>query len=59
MENLLEQFDQAVSSFKTEIEKFNSKGNKAAGVRARKALQDLKNVSQELRKAVSEKTNSL
>lgn len=59
MENLLSQFDETVASFKTEIEKFNSKGNKAAGVRARKALMQLKNIGQELRKAVTEKTNSL
>lgn len=59
MEDLIQQFDQQVEAFRSEIIKFNSKGNKAAGVRARKALQDIKNTSQELRKAVTEKTNSL
>ncbi len=37
-----------------DIEKFES-GNKAAGTRIRKAMQDIKNQAQEVRKAVLQK----
>ncbi len=39
--------------------KFYEKNNKAAGVRLRKGLQNLKTLAQELRLDVSEKTNKL
>jgi len=39
----------------TEAEKFYVKGNKAAGTRLRKGLQEVKNLAQEIRVDVSEK----
>lgn len=39
--------------------KFYEKNNKAAGVRLRKGLQNIKTLAQELRLDVSEKTNKL
>ena len=39
----------------TEAEKFYTKGNKAAGTRLRKGLQEIKNLAQEIRVDVSEK----
>ncbi|TAE54849.1 MAG: histone H1 [Bacteroidetes bacterium] len=41
-----------------DFSKFYEKGNKAAGTRVRKALQEIKELSQEIRKEVQEKKNS-
>jgi len=38
-----------VSELEVDLEKFYDKGNKAAGTRARKQLQDLKKLSQDIR----------
>ncbi len=46
MENLVE-------NFKSEYEKFSEKGNKAAGTRARKHLQEIRNLAKELRDQIS------
>lgn len=42
-----------------DIEKFYVKGNKAAAVRIRKAMQEIKNKAQELRIHVQETKNNL
>ena len=41
-----------------DVQKFDEKGNKAAGTRVRQGLQEIKNVAQELRKEISEKKNA-
>jgi len=41
-----------------DIQKFEEKGNKAAGTRIRKGLQEIKNVAQELRLEISAKKNT-
>ena len=51
--NLTEQ----VNAFVTEIEKFNT-GNKSAGTRARKALQELTKSAKSLRVAIQEEKNA-
>jgi len=43
-----------VEVFKSEYEKFEG-GNNSAGTRARKALQNIKNLAQELRKEIQAK----
>jgi hypothetical protein len=43
-----------VASMKEDVVKFYEKGNKAAGVRVRKALQDVKALAQAIRVNVSE-----
>lgn len=48
-----------VDSVSTDVEKFYEKGNKAAAVRIRKAMQDIKNLAQELRVHVQETKNNL
>ena len=48
------ELDQLVVSMKEDVTKFYEKSNKAAGVRVRKALQDVKALAQEIRKSVSE-----
>ncbi len=44
-----------LAEIETEAEKFYVKGNKAAGTRLRKGLQEVKNLAQEIRVDVSEK----
>lgn len=47
-----------IESATTDVEKFYNSGNSAAGTRVRKAMQDLKNLAQEIRTEVTEKKNS-
>lgn len=42
-----------VASMSEDVSKFYEKGNKAAGVRIRKTLQDVKTLAQEIRKDIS------
>ena len=46
--DLVQQLEQQLEAFKREYEKFE-KGNKSAGTRARKVLQDIKRTCQDLR----------
>ncbi len=46
-----------VEMFKSEYEKFE-RGNKAAGTRARKSLQEIKKMAQELRTQIQETKNT-
>lgn len=47
-----------LASVEADAEKFYNAGNSAAGTRVRKAMQDLKNLAQEIRTEVTEKKNS-
>ncbi len=47
-----------VDSLEGDLDKFYNKGNKTAGTRARKTLQDLKKVSQEIRIEIQDKKNT-
>lgn len=42
-----------MESVESDYEKFNEKGVKAAGVRVRKVMQDIKKIAQEIRVEVS------
>jgi len=46
-----------VELFKSEYEKFE-RGNKAAGTRARKSLQEIKKIAQDLRTQIQEAKNT-
>ena len=50
----LEQLKTAVASLEEQAEKFYVKGNKSAGTRARKLLQEVKTLSQDGRKHIQE-----
>jgi len=52
-QNNLTRFKELVSEFEVDYSKFNEKGNKAAGTRARKALQEIRNLSKEIRNEIS------
>lgn len=47
-----------VAELEGDFEKFYDKGNKAAGTRVRKAMQDLKALAQDIRVEIQEKKNS-
>ncbi|MDB5019347.1 MAG: histone [Pedobacter sp.] len=47
-----------VASVEADADKFYNSGNGAAGTRVRKAMQDLKNLAQEIRSEVTEKKNN-
>lgn len=47
-----------IASMKEDVVKFYEKGNKAAGVRVRKTLQDVKALAQAIRVNVSEQKKS-
>jgi len=49
---------EVLASVEVDAEKFYNAGNSAAGTRVRKAMQDLKNLAQEIRAEVTEKKNS-
>lgn len=49
---------EVLASVEADVEKFYNAGNGAAGTRVRKAMQDLKNLAQEIRAEVTEKKNS-
>ncbi len=47
-----------VAGLEKDFQQFYDKGNKAAGTRVRKAMQDLKNMAQEIRSEVQDKKNA-
>jgi hypothetical protein len=58
MEKYLE-IKELVNQLEADVEKFYKKGNKSAGVRIRKAMQDVKNLAQELRVHVQDTKGNL
>jgi len=47
-----------VNSLESDFEKFYDKGNSAAGTRVRKGMQEMKNLSQDIRVDVQNKKNN-
>ena len=58
MSKIFEQLQAIVTSTQVDIDKFYESGNKAAGTRVRKAMQEVKNLAQDLRKDVQAKKNA-
>ena len=52
--NRLEQLKQMVATFEDDYSKFEEKGNKTAGTRARKSLQEIRNFAKDVRMEISE-----
>lgn len=50
--NLFDELKATVNAAETEAEKFYTKGNKSAGTRLRKLMQDVKRLANEVRKDV-------
>jgi hypothetical protein len=57
MSKIFEDIKQTIANIEADVEKFYG-GNNAAGSRVRKAMQDLKNQAQDLRKDVLETKNA-
>ena len=57
MENFTK-LKEVLATVEADADKFYNAGNSAAGTRVRKAMQDLKNLAQEIRTEVTEKKNS-
>ena len=56
--NRLEELKQMVATFEEDYTKFLEKGNKTAGTRARKSLQEIRNFSKDVRMEISEAKKS-
>jgi hypothetical protein len=54
----IQQMKSLLDQLEPDLVKFYEKGNKAAGTRARKTLQDIKKVSQEIRLEIQNFKNS-
>ena len=52
-----EELKAVIASLEDDVDKFYNKQNSAAGTRVRKAMQDLKNLAQEIRTEVQETKN--
>jgi len=53
-QELIDQLVTVLTDVQADVEKFDTKGNKAAGTRIRKAMQAVKGLAQDVRVAVSE-----
>lgn len=54
----IEEVKGLVAELEEDLDKFYGKGNKAAGTRARKQLQDLKKLSQDIRLEIQDIKNN-
>jgi len=54
----IQQMKDLLNELEPDMVKFYEKGNKAAGTRARKTLQEIKKVSQEIRLEIQNKKNA-
>ena len=54
----IQQMKSLLDQLEPDLVKFYEKGNKAAGTRARKTLQEIKKVSQEIRLEIQDYKNS-
>lgn len=58
MKNRFEEVTSLMADLEEDMEKFYEKGNKAAGTRARKQLQELKKLAQDIRLHIQEIKNA-
>ncbi len=55
----IDQVKELMTGLEEDMDKFYNKGNKAAGTRARKQLQDLKKLAQEIRLEIQDEKNKM
>ena len=55
--NEFEKMKQLIAESESDMKKFTESGNKAAGTRVRKNMQEIKNLGTEIRKLISEAKN--
>jgi hypothetical protein len=49
----INEFERLLNSFKEEYTKFSEKGNRTAGTRARKTLQEMRNLAKDVRDEIN------
>ncbi len=59
MASKYEALKELVASIEVDIDKFYNKGNKAAGTRIRKSMQDIKKLSQDIRMEIQQVKNKV
>ena len=59
MSKHFEELKSILEETEADVEKFYEKGNKAAGTRVRKAMQEVKRVAQDLRVDIQDKKTSM
>ena len=59
MNTKYENIKKLIADMETDIDKFYDKGNKSAGIRIRKKLQEVKLIAQEIRNDVLRKRNKI
>lgn len=57
MKENFERLKQVVAEIEVDIHKFNNDNNRSAGLRVRKAMQDVKTIAQDIRKHILDKRN--
>ena len=58
IQELINSLEEVIAEVGTDVAKFEEKGNKAAGTRVRKAMQNIKGLAQDVRVAVSAANNA-
>lgn len=53
-QNSLNKLKEFMTEFESDYARFSEKGNKAAGTRARKALQEIRNLAKDIRTEISD-----
>ena len=53
-QNSLNKLKEFMSEFESDYARFSEKGNKAAGTRARKSLQEIRNLAKDIRTEISD-----
>ena len=57
MKSQFEELKKIIVDIEEDVNKFNDKNNKTAGLRVRKSMQDVKVLAQEIRKIILDKKN--
>ncbi|MEZ5003827.1 MAG: hypothetical protein R2730_12415 [Chitinophagales bacterium] len=57
MNEKFEELKRILAEVEEDVQKFNSKNNKSAGLRVRKSMQEVKNIAQDIRKFILDKKN--
>jgi hypothetical protein len=58
MKDKFNQLKRVVEQIEIDVDKFNEKNNKSAGLRVRKSMLEVKTLAQEIRKHILDKKNS-
>lgn len=58
IKDYIKDLEEVIDQVKVDVEKFDTKGNKAAGTRVRKAMQEIKTIAQNVRLAIRDKNQA-